>query len=224
MRRKNLAKTMRNQKSSYHKLQKVEVKTDQDQTQPRQEVLQDLQNRNPGPDPGQNPDLEAVRESQDRGQEVVRENQVVQNHDLEVVQEKVALPEVDQVPNLLWPGDQGQNRDQDPGVVPEVPEKVVRVQDLAQEVLEVEVDQNPVNRADQVGPEVRAQIPIEITLRVDKDKDKKRTFCYYTTSTRCLKGILQTSTRCISVHFGIMKRLRRIIQMKRNIVIIYIHH
>ena len=68
---------------------------------------------------------------------------------------------------LLKPGDQGQNRDQGPGVVPEVQEKVVRVQDLAQEVLEVEVDQNPVNRADQVGPEVRAQIPIEITLRVD---------------------------------------------------------
>ena len=68
---------------------------------------------------------------------------------------------------LLKPGDQGQNRDQDPGVVPQVHEKVVRVQDLAQEVLEVEVDQNPVNRADQVGPEVRAQIPIEITLRVD---------------------------------------------------------
>jgi hypothetical protein len=78
---------------------------------------------------------------------------------------------------LLKPGDQGQNRDPDPEVVPEVHEKVEkvdRVQDLAQEVLEVEVDQNPVNRADQVGPEVRAQIPIEITLRVDK-----RTFCYY---------------------------------------------
>ena len=75
---------------------------------------------------------------------------------------------------LLKPGDQGQNRDQGPGVVPQVHEKVVRVQDLAQEVLEVEVDQNPVNRAIQVGPEVRAQIPIEITLRVDK-----RTFCYY---------------------------------------------
>ena len=86
---------MRNQKSSYHKLQKVEVKTDQDQTQPRQEVLQDLQN--PGPDPGQNPDQEVVRESQDRGQEVVLESQVVQNHDLEAVQDKVALPEVDQV-------------------------------------------------------------------------------------------------------------------------------
>ena len=84
---------MRNQKSSYHKLQKVEVKTDQDQTQPRQEVLQDLQNQNPGPDQ----DQKAVRESQDRGQEVVRESQVVQNHDLEVVQDKVALPEVDQV-------------------------------------------------------------------------------------------------------------------------------
>ena len=69
------------------------MKTDQDQTQPRQEVLQDLQN--PGPDPGQNPDQEVVRESQDRGQEVVRESQVV--HDLEVVQDKVALPEVDQV-------------------------------------------------------------------------------------------------------------------------------
>jgi len=168
MRRKNLAKTMRNQKSSYLKLQKVEVKTDPDQTQPRQEVLQDLQN--PGPDQ----DQKAVRESQDRGQEVVRESQVVQNHDLEVVQDKVALPEVDQV--LLKPGDQGQNRDQGPGVVPQVHEKVVRVQDLAQEVLEVEVVQNPVNRADQVGPEVRAQIPIEITLRVDK-----RTFCYYST-------------------------------------------
>lgn len=163
MRRKNLAKTMRNQRSSYHKLQKVEVKTDQDQTQPRQEVLQDLQNQNQ--DPGPDQDQKAVRESQDRGQEVVRESQVVQNHDLEVVQDKVALPEVDQV--LLKPGDQGQNRDQDPEVVPEVHEKVVRVQDLAQEVLEVEVDQNPVNRADQVGPEVRAQIPIEITLRVD---------------------------------------------------------
>jgi hypothetical protein len=106
MRRKNLAKTTRNQKSSYLKLQKVKVKTDQDQTQPRQEVLQDLQH--PGPDPGQNPDQEVVRESQDRGQEVVRESQdrgqevvresqVVQNHDLEVVQDKVALPEVDQV-------------------------------------------------------------------------------------------------------------------------------
>ena len=71
---------------------------------------------------------------------------------------------------LLKPGDQGQNRDQDPEVVPEVQEKVVRVQDLAQEVLEVEVDQNPVNRADQVGPEVRAQIPIEITLRVDRGR------------------------------------------------------
>ena len=71
------------------------MKTDQDQTQPRQEVLQDLQN--PGPDPGQNPDQEVVRESQDRGQGVVRESQVVQNHDLEVVQDKVALPEVDQV-------------------------------------------------------------------------------------------------------------------------------
>ena len=71
------------------------MKTDQDQTQPRQEVLQDLQN--PGPDPGQNPDQEVVRESQDRGQEVVHESQVVQNHDLEVVQDKVALPEVDQV-------------------------------------------------------------------------------------------------------------------------------
>ena len=77
-----------------------------------------------------------------------------------------------QVPNLLKPGDQGQNqnRDQDPGVVPEVHEKVVRVQDLAQEVLEVEVDQNPVNRADQVGPEVRPRIPIEITLRVDRGR------------------------------------------------------
>ena len=63
---------------------------------------------------------------------------------------------------LLTLGDQGQNRDQDPEVVPEVHEKVVRVQDLAQEVLEVEVDQ------DQVGPEVRARIPIEITLRVDR--------------------------------------------------------
>lgn len=164
MRRKNLAKTMRNQKSSYLKLQKVKVKTDQDQTQPRQEVLQDLQN--PGPDPGQNPDQEVVRESQDRGQEVVRESQVV--HDLEVVQDKVALPEVDQV--LLKPGDQGQNRDQDPEVVPEVHEKVVRVQDLAQEVLEVEVDQNPVNRVDQVGPEVRPRILIEITLRVDRGR------------------------------------------------------
>ena len=71
---------------------------------------------------------------------------------------------------LLKPGDQGQNRDQGPGVVPQVHEKVVRVQDLAQEVLEVEVDQNPVNRADQVGPEVRAQIPIEITLRVDRGR------------------------------------------------------
>ena len=71
---------------------------------------------------------------------------------------------------LLKPGDQGQNRDQDPEVVPEVQEKVVRVQDLAQGVLEVEVDQNPVNRADQVGPEVRAQIPIEITLRVDRGR------------------------------------------------------
>jgi len=142
------------------------VKTDQDQTQPRQEVLQDLQN--PGPDPGQNPDQEVVRVSQDRGQEVVRESQVVQNHDLEVVQDKVALPEVDQV--LLKPGDQGQNRDQDPEVVPEVHEKVVRVQDLAQEVLEVEVDQNPVNRAEQVGPEVRARIPIEITLRVERGR------------------------------------------------------
>ena len=91
---------MRNQKSSYHKLQKVEVKTDPDPTQPHQEVpqdLQNLQNRNPGPDPGQNPDQEAVRESQDRGQEVVRESQVVQNHDLEVVQDKVALPGVGQV-------------------------------------------------------------------------------------------------------------------------------
>lgn len=166
MRRKNLAKTMRNQKSSYLKLQKVEVKTDPDQTQPRQEVLQDLQN--PGPDPDQNPDQEVVHESQDRGQEVVLESQVVQNHDLEAVQDKVALPEVDQV--LLKPGDQGQNRDQDPEVVPEVHEKVVRVQDLAQGVLEVEVDQNPVNRADQVGPEVRAQIPIEITLRVDRGR------------------------------------------------------
>ena len=69
------------------------MKTDQDQTQPRQEVLQDLQNQNqnPGPDP----DQEAVRENQDRGQEVVRESQVV--HDLEVVQDKVALPVVDQV-------------------------------------------------------------------------------------------------------------------------------
>jgi len=162
MRRKNLAKTMRNQKNSYLKLQKVEVKTDQDQTQPRQEVLQDLQNQNQNPGPDQ--DQEAVLESQDRGQEVVRESQVV--HDLEVVQDKVALPEVDQV--LLKPGDQGQNRDQDPGVVPQVHEKVVRVQDLAQEVLEVEVDQNPVNRAEQVGPEVQAQIPIEITLRVDR--------------------------------------------------------
>lgn len=176
MRRKNLAKMMRNQKSSYLKLLKVEVKTDQDQTQPRQEVLENLQNQNPGPDPGQNPDPEAVRESQDRGQEVVQESLVVQNHDLEVVQDKVALHEVDQVPNLLKPGDQGQNRDQDPGVVPEaqrvpevqrVPEKVVPVQDLAQEVLEVEVDQNPVNRAGQVGPEVQPRIPIEITLRVD---------------------------------------------------------
>ena len=71
---------------------------------------------------------------------------------------------------LLKPGDQGQNRDQGPGVVPQVHEKVVRVQDLAQEVLEVEVDQNPVNRAIQVGPEVRAQIPIEITLRVDRGR------------------------------------------------------
>ena len=86
---------MRNQKSSYHKLQKVEVKTDQDQTQPRQEVLQDLQNQNQNPDPGPDQDQEAVRENQDRGQEVVRESQVV--HDLEVVQDKVALPEVDQV-------------------------------------------------------------------------------------------------------------------------------
>ena len=67
------------------------MKTDQDQTQPRQEVLQDLQNPNPGPDQ----DQEAVRENQDRGQEVVRESQVV--HDLEVVQDKVALPVVDQV-------------------------------------------------------------------------------------------------------------------------------
>ena len=88
-------KTMRNQKSSYHKLQKVEVKTDQDQTQPRQEVLQDLQNQNQ--DPGPDQDQKAVRESQDRGQGVVRESQVVQNHDLEAVQDKVALPEVDQV-------------------------------------------------------------------------------------------------------------------------------
>ena len=88
-------KTMRNQKSSYLKLQKVEVKTDRDQTQPRQGVLQGLQN--PGQNPGQNPDQEVVRESQDRGQGVVRESQVVQNHDLEVVQDKVALPEVDQV-------------------------------------------------------------------------------------------------------------------------------
>ena len=54
-----------------------------------------------------------------------------------------------------------------PGV-PEVPEKVVPVQDLAQEVLEVEVDQNPVNRAGQVGPEVQARIPIEITVRVER--------------------------------------------------------
>ena len=69
------------------------MKTDQDQTQPRQEVLQDLQN--PGPDPNQNPDQEVVLESQDRGQEVVHESQVV--HDLEVVPDKVALPEVDQV-------------------------------------------------------------------------------------------------------------------------------
>ena len=44
---------------------------------------------------GPDQDQEAVRESQDRGQEVVRESQVV--HDLEVVQDKVALPEVDQV-------------------------------------------------------------------------------------------------------------------------------
>ena len=71
------------------------MKTDQDQTQPRQEVLQDLQNQNQNPDPGPDQDQEAVRESQDRGQEVVRESQVV--HDLEVVQDKVALPEVDQV-------------------------------------------------------------------------------------------------------------------------------
>ena len=71
------------------------MKTDQDQTQPRQEVLQGLQNRNP--DPGPDQDQEVVRESQDRGQGVVRESQVVQNHDLEVVQGKVALPEVDQV-------------------------------------------------------------------------------------------------------------------------------
>ena len=70
---------------------------------------------------------------------------------------------------LLTLGDQGQNRDQDPEVVPEVHEKVVRVQDLAQEVLEVEVDQNQVEvDQDQVGPEVRARIPIEITLRVDR--------------------------------------------------------
>ena len=71
------------------------MKTDRDQTQPRQGVLQGLQN--PGQNPGQNPDQEVVRESQDRGQGVVRESQVVQNHDLEVVQDKVALPEVDQV-------------------------------------------------------------------------------------------------------------------------------
>ena len=71
------------------------MKTDQDQTQPRQEVLQDLQNQNQNPDPGPDQDQEAGRESQDRGQEVVRESQVV--HDLEVVQDKVALPEVDQV-------------------------------------------------------------------------------------------------------------------------------
>ena len=76
------------------------MKTDQDQTQRRQEVLEDLQN--PDPDQGQNPDQEVVLESQDRGQGVVRESQVVQNHDLEVVQDKVALPEVDQVHYLNY--------------------------------------------------------------------------------------------------------------------------
>ena len=69
---------------------------------------------------------------------------------------------------LLTLGDQGQNRDQDPEVVPEVHEKVVRVQDLAQEVLEVEVEVEVEVEADQVDPEVRARIPIEITLRVDR--------------------------------------------------------
>ena len=69
-----------------------------------------------------------------------------------------------QVPNLLKPGDQGQNRDQE--VVPGVLKKVVPVQARAQEGLEVEVLQ--VNRVDQVGPRVRPRIPIEITLTVDR--------------------------------------------------------
>ena len=71
---------------------------------------------------------------------------------------------------LLTLGDQGQNRDQDPEVVPEVHEKVVRVQDLAQdpEVVPEVHEKVRVQDLAQVGPEVRARIPIEITLRVDR--------------------------------------------------------
>ena len=75
-------------------------------------------------------------------------------------------------------------------------QEVGRVQHLVREVREVGVLQ--VNQVGPVGPKVRPQV---------------RT-----------KKILQTSTRCISVHFGIIKRLRRIIQRKRNIIIIYIHY
>ena len=76
-------------------------------------------------------------------------------------------------------------------------QEVGRVQHLVREVREVGVLQ--VNPAGPVGPKVRPQV-------------------------RTKKYILQTSTRCISVHFGIIKRLRRIIQRKRNIIIIYIHY
>jgi len=83
-------------------------------------------------------------------------------------------------------------------------QEVDRVQPLVQEVQDQEVGVRQVNQAegaDRVGLEVRAALA------------------------RIKKGImLQISTRCISVHFGIIKRIRRIIQRKRNIVIIYIHN
>ena len=83
-------------------------------------------------------------------------------------------------------------------------QEVDRVQPPVQEVQDQEVGVRQVNQAegaDRVGLEVRAALA------------------------RIKKGImLQISTRCISVHFGIIKRIRRIIQRKRNIVIIYIHN
>ena len=96
---------------------------------------------------------------------------------------------------------EGQGRDQSLDRSQEVDHD--RGQARVQEVQEVEVLLVNQVEAAVLDPEVRVAL-----VRISNE----------------IMFFFQISTRCISVHFGIIKRLRRIIQRKRNIVIIYIHN